>query len=95
MTNKEKKMEIIKVIVTVVKDRHKRHLASVADLEAERARERAYRNTHSSQWDDDYGGGFGPQPPNVESYMTKEHNARTEFEKWESIYYYALENFIE
>ncbi len=79
----------------MTKDRYKKHLQSVADLEAEQTREKVYNNTGKSKWDDDYGPGFGPMPPDVGLYITKEFNARTEFEKWESIYNYALDNLIE
>lgn len=95
MTNKDKKLEIIKIITLMVKDRYKKHLEAVSNLEAEKTKEQIHRNTGQSRWDDDYGGGFGPQPPNVDLYRTKESNARTEFEKWESIYNYALDNLIE
>jgi hypothetical protein len=94
MTNKDKKLEIIKLITLMVKDRYKRHLEALSNLEAEKTKEQIHRNTAKSQWDDDYSGGFGPQPPNVDLYRNKESTARAEFDKWESIYNYALDNLI-
>ncbi len=94
MSNKEKKLEIIKVLATIVKDRYKKDLAATADYEAEKVKERVWQNSGHTQWDDDYVGGFGPQPPNVSLYRTKYFEATSEFEKWESIYDYALENLV-
>jgi len=94
MTNKEKKLEIIKVIVTIVKDRYKQHIQAEADYEAEKVKERVWQNSGNSQWDSEYNSGFGMQPPNVTLYHTKYFDAKKEFEKWESIYYYALENLV-
>ena len=93
MTNKDKKIEIIKMITTIVKDRYKKHIAAQADLEAEQTKQRCWENTEQSKWND-YSGGFGPQPPNVDLYRSKSTVATSEFEKWESIYEYALENLI-
>lgn len=94
MTNKEKKLEIIKVIVTIVKDRHKQHITAEADYKAEKVKEIVWQNSGNSQWDNDYDMGFGSQRPNVTLYRTKYSDAKKEFEKWESIYYYALENLV-
>ena len=94
MTNKEKKLEIIKMITTIVKDRYKKHLSAKADFEAEQTKERSWQNNGKSKWDDDYCSGFGSQAPNVDLYRSKDTTARSEFEKWESIYDYALENLV-
>ncbi len=94
MSNKDKKLEIIKMITIIVKDRYKKHLTARADYEAEKVKERVWQNNGSSKWDDDYSGGFGPQPPNVDAYSTKHFAALSEFEKWESIYDYALDNLV-
>jgi hypothetical protein len=93
MSNKEKKLEIIKMITTIVKDRYKKDLAATADYEAEKVKQKVWDNQNHSQWDD-VGSGFGPQPPNVTLYHSKHFAARAEFEKWESIYNYALENLV-
>jgi hypothetical protein len=94
MTNKEKKLEIINVITRIVKDRYRRHIVAKAEFEAEQTKERSWKNNGSSKWDDDYNGGFGIQTPNVELYRGKDIAERIEFEKWESIYNYALENLV-
>jgi hypothetical protein len=94
MTNKEKKLEIINVITNIVRDRYRKHIVAKGEFEAEQTKERSWQNNGSSKWDYEYNGGFSLQAPNVELYRGKDITAQREFEKWESIYNYAMENLV-
>ena len=87
--NKDKKLNILKILDSKDKDKYLKFAEDKANFAATKAGYDEYQKTEP------YGGGFSQNPYNKGNAETKMNNSEKEFIKWQIIYDYALESLLE